>query len=849
MKKLFTLLTTVTLSVMLFAQAPQSFSYQTVIRDASWTVLDNQSVGIKIAVLEDAANGNVVYEESHSAITSQIGLVNLSVGEGAVISGVFSTIDWGNHNYFIEVAVDINGGSNYIVMGSTQLRSVPYALYAENSGTAGPQGPIGLTGPAGANGIDGANGVDGVDGAVGAQGPIGLTGSQGIQGVPGNDGQDGNDGAQGIAGVDGVDGTNGATGIQGDSGVAGIQGLTGAQGNPATDDQCLTVSQTGDTLHISGCNTYVIINGISNTNYPSSPEADFSSNLIIITEGESVVFFDNSTNNPTSWTWDFGDSNTSTDQNPTHIYLAAGTYSVSLTATNSYGSDIYTQNDLIIVNDASIAQFADFSATPTSISSGYVVNFTDLSTNYPTTWTWDFGDGNSSSLQNPTNTYNSSGIYSVMLVADNDTTVKDNYIYVSGVASIPVADFIADDTVKLENEMIQFSDLSINNPVIWSWNFGDGNTSALQNPTHNYIATGDYTVSLTATNMYGGNAIVKTNYMHIGLVPIATFSADDQSILANDTVSFTDISANAPTSWFWDFGDGNTSTVQHPIHIYTVGGSYDVTLIATNMFGSDTLLSQSFINVFLPPVAAFYASQTTVAGGVIIQFTDQSLNNPTTWLWDFGDGNTSTVQNPTHFYINAGVYSVSLNVTSGFGADYYYLIDYITIQTNALQIGDFHEGGVVFWIDSSNIHGLICDIQNLNSNAHAEWGCYQTFISGAVGTAIGTGQQNTIDIVNANCTPVSSGYPIAANLCANSTAQGYSDWFLASKYEMYEMYQNQAAINTTSQANGGSAILLDNYWTSTEYNWAISVVLHFINGNLHHQSKNGHFYVRAIRAF
>jgi hypothetical protein len=234
MKKLLSILSVMILSVMLFAQAPQSFSYQTVIRDVNWTVLDNQSVGIKIAVLEDAANGNVVYEESHSAITSQIGLVNLSVGEGAVISGVFSTIDWGNHNYFIEVAVDINGGSNYIVMGSTQLRSVPYALYAENSGTAGPQGPIGLTGPAG------ANGVDGVDGAVGAQGPIGLTGSQGIQGVPGNDGADGTNGlpgADGTNGVDGNDGIDGVDGAQGPIGLTGPQGIQGPAGNDGADGQ------------------------------------------------------------------------------------------------------------------------------------------------------------------------------------------------------------------------------------------------------------------------------------------------------------------------------------------------------------------------------------------------------------------------------------------------------------------------------------------------------------------------------------------------------------------------------------------------------------------------------------
>ena len=137
MKKLFTFLASITLSVMLFAQAPQSFSYQTVIRDASWTVLDNQSVGIKISILEDAANGTVVYEESHSATTSQIGLINLAVGDGTVMSGTFNTIDWGNYIYFIEVSVDVTGGSNYQVMGTTQLRSVPYALYAKTSGSPG----------------------------------------------------------------------------------------------------------------------------------------------------------------------------------------------------------------------------------------------------------------------------------------------------------------------------------------------------------------------------------------------------------------------------------------------------------------------------------------------------------------------------------------------------------------------------------------------------------------------------------------------------------------------------------------------------------------------------------------
>ena len=196
MKKLFTLLATVTLSVMLFAQAPQTFSYQTVIRDNNWQTIANQNVSIEIAIREDAANGTIIYKEAHSSTTNDLGLVNLAVGGGGVVSGSWANIDWGNHSYFIQVAVDVLAGVNYIVMGTTQLRSVPYALYAENAGssTPGPQGatgPTGAQGPIGLTGAAGTNGTNGVDGNDGAQGPIGLTGAAGTNGTNGVDGNDG----------------------------------------------------------------------------------------------------------------------------------------------------------------------------------------------------------------------------------------------------------------------------------------------------------------------------------------------------------------------------------------------------------------------------------------------------------------------------------------------------------------------------------------------------------------------------------------------------------------------------------------------------------------------------------
>lgn len=179
MKKIFTFLVSITFSILLFSQAPQSFTYQTVIRDANWNPLANQSVGIRISILEDFVNGVLSYQEKHIVNTSQIGLVNLSIGTGVVTSGIFNTIDWGNHNYFIEVAVDVNGGSNYVIMGTSQLRSVPYALYSESSGNPGPQGPPGSDG---STGPPGPPGPPGSDGLIGPQGPPGQSFFTNMQG-------------------------------------------------------------------------------------------------------------------------------------------------------------------------------------------------------------------------------------------------------------------------------------------------------------------------------------------------------------------------------------------------------------------------------------------------------------------------------------------------------------------------------------------------------------------------------------------------------------------------------------------------------------------------------------------
>jgi microcystin-dependent protein len=240
----------------LFAQAPQKMSYQAVIRNSSDVLITNSIVGMKISILQGSPSGMIVYAETQSPLSNSNGLISVEIGSGTVLNGNFAAIDWANGPYFIKTETDPTGGTNYTISGVSQFLSVPYALYAENSGNPGPQGATGPQGVPGQNGIDGINGVDGATGpqgptgATGPQGPIGLTGPAGAQGLPGTNGVDGATGPQGpigltgpagAQGLTGTNGVNGATGPQGPIGLtgpAGAQGLTGTNGvNGATGPQ------------------------------------------------------------------------------------------------------------------------------------------------------------------------------------------------------------------------------------------------------------------------------------------------------------------------------------------------------------------------------------------------------------------------------------------------------------------------------------------------------------------------------------------------------------------------------------------------------------------------------------
>jgi PKD repeat protein len=243
----------------------------------------------------------------------------------------------------------------------------------------------------------------------------------------------------------------------------------------------------------------------------------------------------------------------------------------------------------------------------------------------------------------------------------------------------PRADFSASDTQSVPGQDLTFTDLSTGTPLAWYWDFGDGEYSVEQDPLHAYAGTGTYTVTLTASNADGQDTVTKTDYITVGVAGAADFSATPTSGNAPLMVDFTDLSTGDILAWDWDFGDTGISTDQNPSHEYTTPGVYTVTLVITDYDGGDTETKTDYITVGDPGVAAFSAAPTEGIMGMTVDFTDESTGDVASWDWDFGDGDSSTNQNPSHEYADPGIYDVSLAVTDAYGSDVETQIAYIWV--------------------------------------------------------------------------------------------------------------------------------------------------------------------------
>jgi hypothetical protein len=193
-------------------------SYQAIIRNSSNALITSTTVGMRISIIQGSTAGTPVYVETQTPSTNYNGLVSLEIGSGTVVSGTFSAINWADGPYFIKTETDITGNTTYSISGTSELMSVPYALFSANS-APGPQGV------AGKNGTDGATGPMGLPGAAGKDGTIGP---MGIQGLAGKDGATGPMGTQGVAGKDGAIGPMGTQGVAGKDGATGPVGPSGS---------------------------------------------------------------------------------------------------------------------------------------------------------------------------------------------------------------------------------------------------------------------------------------------------------------------------------------------------------------------------------------------------------------------------------------------------------------------------------------------------------------------------------------------------------------------------------------------------------------------------------------------
>ncbi len=442
---------------------------------------------------------------------------------------------------------------------------------------------------------------------------------------------------------------------------------------PATFNVALTVTTTAGCEH-SVIRTITIL---------PDPVANFSYSTSCLSD--PVIFNDLSQGNGadqiTNWSWNFGDpasgtSNTSSLQNPTHIYSQAGTYTVQLIITTTNGC----MNEVSKVLVVSPLPFVDFTSTLGCASD--TVSFTSSNfVNIPNTmgWLWNFGDGSTSTDIDPIHVYAVAGTYNVTLTITDKSGCTNTISHPTEVIAGPVAMFTYSAPSCSGSEVL-FTDMSAavgSNLTTWHWDFGDGTSQTVTLPsspnvTHVYATSGIYTVTLTVTNLTGCEGST-TNYVNILPKPVANFSYAAGCMGA--PVQFTDNTTTNGGSpiiqWYWNFGDpasgaSNTSNLQNPLHPFTGSGTYSVLLVSTSTAGcQDSIIQQ--VTISAPPIVTFTYSMGC-AGSPVTFNPDPNLissGNIASWLWDFGDGTgVSGAMSPSHSFSSHGNYMVTLTVTT-----------------------------------------------------------------------------------------------------------------------------------------------------------------------------------------
>ncbi len=353
--------------------------------------------------------------------------------------------------------------------------------------------------------------------------------------------------------------------------------------------------------------------------------------------------------------WIFGDGNSSIALNPVHTFNDPGTYTVIQYATSDCGYDTSA-----IVIEVLPSPLVNFNNT-NYVCLGEAITFNNTSQNTSGS-VWDFGDGTGSTLTSPEHIYSAPGTYEVSLTGFSQfnqcpSTITGSVI----VQGLPIAQFEPADQFGCAPFNALFNNNSINSEF-YTWDFGDGNTSVDETVTHLFEDIGTYSVQLIATDTYGCSHDTSIINIMVHPTPSADFDFDQEALCSLPAnIIFENLSEGA-AGFIWDFGDDNSSFGNNPAHTYFEEGNYDISLIANNQYNcADTLIAS--IQISAPPVAAFEVIDHEGCSPLTVSFLNAS-DYGDKFVWNFGDGQSSELENPTVTFTDVGIHNAELIVSN-----------------------------------------------------------------------------------------------------------------------------------------------------------------------------------------
>lgn len=379
----------------------------------------------------------------------------------------------------------------------------------------------------------------------------------------------------------------------------------------------------------------------------TQPTATFSANHVKACNNDPVVLYNNSLGSLLTYRWDFGDGTLSTDSAPRKIYTTNGTYSMKLVVTDKYGcTDSMVKNNFIDVKEP-IASFTASDSFGTCLP--FIVEFINTSVN-AYDHLWDLGDGTSFQTDSTNHPYSASGVYLVKLTATRSpfcVSVATKTIEVNA----PNATFTYSPTDGCAPLNVTFQ-ITTTNKLTYEWDFRDGFIEKTNSATttHSYSFPGQH-IPLLLIKDSSGCIIPITGKNPITLYNTKVgFTADRFLVCDSGSIQFTDtsISGSGVKSYLWKFGDGQTSTIQNPVHFYNTPGNYTISLYISTVYGcTDSLVQTAYIKVAGKPSIGITAD-TSFCGPSIVNFSGTLLapDSIANWQWNFANGNTSTQQNP-----------------------------------------------------------------------------------------------------------------------------------------------------------------------------------------------------------